>query len=261
MSRPVHRRDFIKSTLLQTSAGCIALDQLIKPNMLAKGFDFLVKEKKKPGHSICVIEPATLPCGAEPATFTLTYTAGLGSLPAGWSLCIRCPSPIEDPVTQLTWETSCPHFEPHVQVKQNIGISRIIWVDTGPTPLPKGETLTITVKDHVRPRTPVRSVFSVVEVDPDGKEPEIGSGLTFQEVYTEGGKIVPHATESFHVVLPAMAMVSEPIRIRIAALDGELNATPLFTGSVSLESNIPLLELPESVEILPEDKGSKTILV
>jgi hypothetical protein len=96
-------------------------------------------------------------------------------------------------------------------------------------------------------------------MDPEGSHPEIGSGLTFMELPTKGGSVLPGPTEKFNVVLPTLARSGEPLFIKIAALDKEFFSTPDFLGTVELSANVAMDGLPDTLEFLPQDRGSKKI--
>ncbi|MHC4946326.1 MAG: hypothetical protein ACYTG7_25205, partial [Planctomycetota bacterium] len=260
MGKGMDRRTFLKSSLLKTGAGYLALNELLSPEALARGVHFISEPAVPFIPPICKIDPVSV-TGSSPESWKLTYQSGRKGLPLGCALVIRCMSEIK-PEHNMTVTSSWQLFDPDVQLKQNIGYNRVIWIEPGSAALPPFEKIFITLDDYIPnlPRhTVTECIFSVLEMDPEGEHPEIGSGLTFTELPTKGGTVLPGPTEKFNVVLPTLAKQGEPISIKIAALDKEFFSTPDFLGTVGLSANIAMDGLPDTLEFLPQDRGSKQI--
>jgi hypothetical protein len=260
--RGVDRRTFLKSSLLKTGAGLLALNELLSSELLARGTYFVIEPIVPYGPPLCKVEPESV-IGSNPESWKLTFQSGRKGLPLGCALVIRCMSGIE-PEHNLTVTSSWPLFDPDVQIKQNIGQDRVIWIEPGSAALPPFEKIIITLDEYVAnmPRqTVTECAFSVVEMDPDGKHPEIGSGLTFTELPVKGGTILPGPTDRFNVVLPTIVKLGHPLSIKISALDKLSFGTPDFAGIVSLSADKAVDGLPDTLEFLPQDRGSKKIEV
>lgn len=259
MPDPMDRREFFRSSLLRSLAGLIAAEELSGPGVVFRGARFVsAAEGRSPrAGSFCTIDPPLVVCSDGYHDYTLTYTAGSLGLPLTWALAVRCLTEI-GPEQNLQVSSSYTGFDPKVQVLENIGLERVIWIQSGGEALPPGETITITLNHYLLPPLATECAFSVLEVSPDGPEPEIGSGLTFMEVPCQGGAVKANVAERLLVVVPARAQVGEPIRIRIAALDSDSQADKEYTGTVQLSCDKSFADLPSSVCFTPSDEGTLT---
>ncbi|MHC4944220.1 MAG: DUF3604 domain-containing protein [Planctomycetota bacterium] len=257
MAKNIDRREFFKSSMLKTGAGLIALNELFDPALLAGGVNFVSATGPYKTSSFCLIDPDTANYRT-PTDWFLNYTAGDHGLPKDWALMIRCMSPIEFQ-HQLTVDSTDPEFKFKVSVKKNVGIKRVIWIEPDRTNLTAGQSITIRLKKYPLPKTTARCAFAMCEVNPNGSEPEIGSGLTFYEIPTYGGESIPFATKHFQMTLPTRAQTNQPIEIKIAAFDEYWMATPGYTGTVEVVTNFPIRYLPDKITFTPEDKGCKVI--
>ncbi|MFH2001976.1 MAG: DUF3604 domain-containing protein, partial [Planctomycetota bacterium] len=256
MRDEVNRRVFIRASVLSTGAGLVALQELFGDAVKGNKIHYFTHDDAWEKGASCQIEPESVSY-REPQNFKLVYEAGVKGLPANHGLMIRCLGPIEESLCHV--RSSHPGYIPHFQILENVGIPRVIWIESSDVALLPGEKLIIELMNYALPETTASCAFAVLEVDPEGQEPEIGSGLTFVEVPTTGGRCVALATVSLKVVLPTRAQTNQALRIRIAAFDEYDLATPAFTGQVSLSSDFPFFDLPGSVTFLPEDEGSKVI--
>lgn len=257
MTGNIDRREFIRSSVIKTTTGMIALNELVGPGLLGKGVQFVSAAERDMSASKCEIFPDSV----QYQTFndwSIIYTAGKGGLPLGWALVIRCLHAIEF-YNNLTVTSSWSPFIPQVFVKNNVGVPRVIWIEPVTEPLPEGETITVTLEEYRTPLTTASCAFSILEMNPGGKEPEIGSSLTFMEVPAAGGKALPYATGRFNVIVPSRAALNEPVRIRIAAWDENAFLTPKFAGMVNLSANLPMKGLPGMVTFTAADEGTMTL--
>lgn len=265
---PIDRREFLKKNMLRTAAGWIALSELLGPEAagadgLIHGVSFIAADEHKSiddlkGSSYCTILPESIEYASPDTDFEITYVAGEGGLPAGSILAVRCTFPI-DP-EQLVVTSSCPGYQPDVTIKENIGIPRVIWIKSGLNALPEGESLVIRLIDYQSPRVRTKCAFSVVEIEPDGPNPELGSNYSIKEVPSTGGVVLSKAPAELHVVVPTLAQVNKPLKIRISVRDELHHATPDFTGRVVMKVNLPMLhELRGPMIFKPEDAGSKEV--
>jgi len=259
MKGNMDRRDFFKSSIAKTSAGLLALNEFFGSGIIAKGVRFASAAEQKRRGSICEILPLSIEKREVFADWTITYTAGPQGLSGDWDLVIRCASAINPPEIMSVTSTY-PGFSPIITIEENISVPRVIWIDLNGRDLPPNEKIIITLDEYRVPYSTASCAYSVLEVDPDGLEPEIGSNLTFYEVPTLGGEVTASPTTGFNVVLPTVTKLGKPIDIKIAAMDHGLYHAPDFTGTVTVESDGVFQDLPTSIEFTAQDEGLKTIV-
>lgn len=258
MKANFNRRTFLKATVIGTGLGLVALRELFGDEVRGNKIHLFTHAEAMENGSFCRIEPAAVSY-RDPRDFELTYKAGIKGLRSDQALMIRCISPVAPQA--LTVRSSHPDFVPEIQILENVKIPRVLWIESSAGGLPPGERLIIEIRNYALPKSTAACAFAILEVDPEGDDPEIGSGLTFTEVPSEGGECVALSTEFLQVVLPTRAQANTPMKVRVAAFDEYWLATPDFTGVVGLSSDFPLRDLPEEILLEPGDEGAKVIEV
>lgn len=253
MNKSFDRREFF----IRTTTGIVALNELFGPGILGKGVRLVSAAQRGKGSPSCLIKPGQAHY-REAHTWTLTYTAGEQGLPSGKILMVRCMAAIK-PEHNLTVTSSFSPLYYQVSVKENVSVPRVIWIEMGTNDLPPGETLTLRLMNYMLPICTAECSFAVLEVDPDGNDPEIGSNLTFLEVPAVGGKCLAQGTEKVKIIVPTRAQVDKPVAVKISVFDRNWLPTPDFTGTVTLDTAFPFHGLPDTVTFTEEDGGTKTI--
>ena len=135
-------------------------------------------------------------------------------------------------------------------------IDELVKVTTDPAgpPLVEGDRLELNWK-LTTSKTVTEGADFAVQLAPASDGVYLPSGATHRWALTGG---VP---TNLVITATSAPVPGQPARLTIAAFDDFGNPAPGYTGSITLRAEGQPRDLPATIEIAPEDKGSKRLLV
>lgn len=262
------RRDFLKAAAGLTLAGIFSTDKLFAYNL---------------SPAQVTITPATLPFNFSEQLLTVTYTHQGPALTAGQAIYFRANFYTTGGSAYVGLQSSQPANQNYVLLAPgdnatsatldlNVNFSsfenRIIALNITGGSVQAGESVTVTIQRCCSmvalPGFGVTTEaneqgFWCVTSDPNGKDPEPNSGVTYSRVASTGGYLEAGAAVRVVATLPTLAQAGQSVELKLALVDDRDNLVKNFVGSLTLTSTDPAAALPASVSFSAGDLGVRVV--